>query len=73
MASMKILRNPDETIRGCHPFDNEPDKPRLHESELSSESSEPINMSRDTRLKERIVYGGVSFPYHPWHDLGDGM
>lgn len=68
--------NADCYAIGCHPFDNEPDKAKPQESDIScgtSEgSSEYSTGSRDTRLKERIVYGGVHFPHYPWNDLDDG-
>ncbi|KAJ3575971.1 hypothetical protein NP233_g739 [Leucocoprinus birnbaumii] len=56
-------------LAGCHPFDNEGDNPPHHESTGSEESSETSNGSRNTRLKERIVYGSVQFPHYPWHSL----
>ncbi|KAL9716566.1 hypothetical protein Ac2012v2_001014 [Leucoagaricus gongylophorus] len=57
-------------LAGSHPFDNEPDKSQSpKDSTFSHGSSELSTGSRDTRLKERIVYGGVQFPHHPWHNL----
>ncbi|KAF9447791.1 hypothetical protein P691DRAFT_801783 [Macrolepiota fuliginosa MF-IS2] len=55
-------------LAGCHPFDNEPDKLKPSESCGSSEYS---TGSRDTRLKERIVCGGVYFPHYPWNNFDD--
>lgn len=56
-------------LAGCHPFDNEADKTLPQEAAFSYEGSELSTGSRDIRLKERIVYGGVHFPHYPWHDL----
>ncbi|KXN85668.1 putative serine/threonine-protein kinase fhkC [Leucoagaricus sp. SymC.cos] len=57
-------------LAGCHPFDNEPDKhPRVSTFSDGSSDISTSTGSRDTRLKERIVYGGVHFPHYPWHDL----
>ncbi|XP_006454004.1 hypothetical protein AGABI2DRAFT_182004 [Agaricus bisporus var. bisporus H97] len=55
-------------LAGCHPFDNEP---APQDSGDSSTHSNLSTGSRDTRLKERIVYGGINFPFHPWNDLGN--
>jgi len=64
--------NLDLESRG-HPFDNEPDKSQSpKDSTFSHGSSELSTGSRDTRLKERIVYGGVQFPHHPWYNLEAG-
>lgn len=56
-------------LAGSHPFDNESDQSQPKDSTFSHRASELSNGSRDTRLKERIVYGNVEFPHYLWHDL----